>query len=157
MSGDSARFALTDTSIDAACLRAALSDDRAGAVAVFEGTIRNHNAARAVSGLRYDSYVDLARAEGEAIIDEALQRFDIIEARCTHRIGEVDIGAMAIWAGASAAHRDAAFAACRWIVDEVKARVPIWKHERYVDGDAGWLHPQDAGRDGAASSGNPAG
>ena len=57
---------------------------------------------------------------------------------------ELAIGEVAVWVGASAAHRDAAFDACRWIIDEVKARVPIWKHERYADGDAGWLHPQAA-------------
>ena len=55
---------------------------------------------------------------------------------------ELAIGEMAVWVGVSAAHRDAAFAACRWIIDEVKARVPIWKHERYRAGDAGWLHPE---------------
>lgn len=161
----SIRFSLEAGQIDVEALRATLSDNRAGAVASFEGIVRNHNDGRAVTGLRYDSYPALAQAEGEAILQEALQRFDIIAARCTHRVGEVGIGAMAIWAGASAAHRDAAFAAVRWIVDEVKARVPIWKHERYVDGDAGWLHPESAtgdcaiadSDDAAASSGNPAG
>ena len=59
-----------------------------------------------------------------------------------HRTGELAIGELAVWVGVVAAHRDAAFAACRWIIDEVKARVPIWKRERYADGDAGWLHPQ---------------
>lgn len=54
----------------------------------------------------------------------------------------VAIGDLAVWVGVSVAHRDAAFAACRWIIDEVKARVPIWKHERYAEGDAQWLHPE---------------
>jgi len=56
-----------------------------------------------------------------------------------HRTGELAIGEMAVWVGASAAHRDAAFAACRYVIDEVKARVPIWKHERYADDSAAWL------------------
>jgi len=135
------KFTLSATPIDIAPLRAILLDDRAGAFASFEGWVRDHNGGRAVNGLRYESYVALAEAEGERIVDEALARFEILEARCAHRIGDLAIGDLAIWAGASAAHREAAFAACRYIVDEVKSRVPIWKHERYTDGHAGWLHP----------------
>ena len=137
-----ARFALAVTSLDPARLQAALRDDRAGACASFEGWVRNHNEGRAVDGLRYEAYVDLAEREGQAIVDEAMRRFDIVGAACEHRIGELAIGDLAVWVGVSAAHRDAAFAACRWIIDEVKARVPIWKHERYAEGDAGWLHPR---------------
>jgi len=135
------KFTLSDTSIDIAPLRDALLDDRAGAFASFEGWVRDHNDGRAVRGLRYESYAALAEAEGERIVDEALAKFGIVGARCVHRTGELAIGELAIWAGASAAHRDAAFAACRYIVDEVKSRVPIWKHERYADGAADWLHP----------------
>ena len=137
-----ARFALAVTPLDPAGLQAALRDDRAGACASFEGWVRNHNEGRAVDGLRYEAYVDLAEREGQAILDEAMRRFDIVGAACEHRIGELAIGDLAVWVGVSAAHRDAAFAACRWIIDEVKARVPIWKHERYAEGDAGWLHPR---------------
>ena len=61
---------------------------------------------------------------------DALQRFDIVDAACVHRSGDLAIGELAVWVGVSAAHRDAAFAACRWIIDEVKARVPIWTRER---------------------------
>ena len=136
------RFALSDTLIDIASLRDALLDARAGACASFEGWVRDHNDGRAVRGLRYEAYVALAEAEGERIVDEALVKFEIVNARCVHRTGDLAIGELAIWAGASAAHRDAAFAACRYIVDEVKSRVPIWKHERYADGAAGWLHPR---------------
>jgi molybdopterin synthase catalytic subunit len=82
----------------------------------------------AVDGLRYEAYVSLAEAEGAAILAEALERFDIVQATCVHRVGELAIGDLAVWVGASAAHRGPAFEACRWIIDEVKARVPIWKH-----------------------------
>ena len=92
-------------------------------------------------GLRYEAYDVLAQREGEAIIEEALARFDILDAACVHRTGDLAIGELAVWVGVTAAHRDAAFAACRHVIDEVKSRVPIWKHERYVEGDAGWLHP----------------
>jgi molybdopterin synthase catalytic subunit len=135
------RFSISDQPIDIAPLRAALLDHRAGAFAGFEGWVREHNDGRAVSGLRYEAYVALAEAEGERILADAMQRFEIIDARCVHRTGELALGEMAVWVGVAAAHRDAAFAACRWIIDEVKARAPIWKHERYVDGAAGWIHP----------------
>ena len=137
-----ARFSLADTPVDTATLRANLLDDRVGAYAGFEGWVRNHNAGRAVAGLRYEAYVALAESEGERIVDEACSRYDILDAQCVHRIGELAIGELAVWVGVAAAHRDAAFAACRFIIDQVKARVPIWKHEGYVEGEAGWLHPR---------------
>ncbi len=136
------RFTLKDTPFDTATLRAELLDERVGGYASFEGWVRNHNADRAVTGLRYEAYLALAESEGAKVIDEALAKFDILDARCAHRIGDLAIGELAVWVGVSAEHRDAAFAACRYIIDEVKARVPIWKHERYVEGNAGWLHPQ---------------
>ncbi|QGW65694.1 molybdenum cofactor biosynthesis protein MoaE [Lysobacter soli] len=135
------RFSLAQTPIDTATLRAELLDDRVGGYASFEGWVRNHNEGRDVLGLRYEAYAALAEAEGEKVLDEACAKFDILDARCVHRVGDLVIGEMAVWVGVSAAHRDAAFAACRYIIDEVKARVPIWKHERYAEGDAGWLHP----------------
>ncbi|GAB3382982.1 molybdenum cofactor biosynthesis protein MoaE [Lysobacter fragariae] len=136
------RFSLADTPFDVATLRAQLLDERVGGYASFEGWVRSHNDGRAVDGLRYEAYVALAEAEGGKVIEEALAKFAIIDAHCVHRIGDLAIGELAVWVGVSAAHRDAAFAACRYIIDEVKARVPIWKHERYAQGDAGWLHPQ---------------
>ena len=136
-----ARFRLANAPFDIATLRAGVMDDRAGAFAGFEGWVRDHNDGRTVHGLRYEAYAELAEREGEAVLAEALRQFDIVDAGCVHRTGELAIGELAVWVGVSAAHRDAAFAACRWIIDAIKARVPIWKHERYADGDAGWLHP----------------
>lgn len=135
-------FQLADSPFDPAALRVGMVDNRVGAYASFEGWVRDHNDGRAVHALRYDAYPALAESEGEAIIEQALSKFEIFDARCVHRIGELAIGELAVWVGVSAAHRDAAFAACRWIIDEVKTRVPIWKQERYAEGDAGWLHPQ---------------
>ena len=134
-------FRLSGTPLDVAAQREAMLHARAGAHASFEGWVRDHNDGRSVHGLRYESYDVLARREGEAIIEEALARFDILDAACVHRTGDLAIGELAVWVGVTAAHRDAAFAACRHVIDEVKSRVPIWKHERYVEGDAGWLHP----------------
>jgi molybdopterin synthase catalytic subunit len=137
------RFRLAETSFGIEGLRSQLLDERAGAYASFEGWVRDHNDGRKVDGLRYEAYVALAETEGERILSEAVERFDIVEARCVHRIGDLAIGDLAVWVGVSAGHRGAAFEACRFIIDEVKARVPIWKRECYRDGDADWLHPQN--------------
>jgi molybdopterin synthase catalytic subunit len=139
---DSARFRLAVTPFDVATLRAGLLDPGVGAYASFEGWVRQHNDGRPVSGLRYEAYAALAAAEGERILLQALHDFDILDARCTHRTGDLIVGELAVWVGVTAAHRDPAFAACRFIIDAVKASVPIWKHERYAEGDADWLHPQ---------------
>ena len=136
------RFELADTPFDTATLRARLLDARVGGYASFEGWVRDHNDGRSVHGLHYEAYAALAEAEGERVLDEALAKFDILDAACMHRTGDLAIGELAVWVGVTAAHRDAAFAACRFIIDEVKSRVPIWKRERYADGDAGWLHPE---------------
>lgn len=135
------RFRISASAIDVGALQAALRDPRAGACASFEGWVRDHNDGRPVEGLHYEAYMELAQAEGAAILEEALRRFDLVDAACVHRTGDLAVGELAVWVGASAAHRDAAFAACRWIIDEVKARVPIWKRERYAGGQADWLHP----------------
>ena len=137
-----ARFALAEAPFEIAPLRQGLLLAHAGAYASFEGWVRDHNEGRPVRGLHYEAYAALAQAEGQRIVDEAAARFAIAGVHCVHRTGELAIGDLAVWVGVSAGHRDAAFAACRWVIDEVKARVPIWKHERYADGDAGWLHPE---------------
>lgn len=135
-------FSLTDTAIQLGPLRASLSHAQAGAFTSFEGWVRDHNDGRAVDGLRYEAYVPLAASEGERVVQEAIVKFAILDARCVHRIGDLATGDLAVWVGVSAAHRGAAFDACRYIIDEVKSRVPIWKHEQYHEGDAEWLHPQ---------------
>lgn len=135
-------FTLATATFDIAPLRGRLLNAHAGAYASFEGWIRDHNDGRAVTGLRYEAYRALAESEGERIVMEAIARFGALDACCVHRIGDLAIGELAVWVGVSAAHRDAAFAACRHVIDEVKAHVPIWKHERYVDGVAEWLHPE---------------
>lgn len=135
------RFHLFELPIPIAPLRDRLSHPTAGAFASFEGWVRDHNDGRAVEGLRYEAYPALAEKEGERVLQEAMDQFAIVDARCVHRIGDLAIGDLAVWVGVSAAHRGAAFDACRYIIDEVKARVPIWKQERYREGAPGWLHP----------------
>ena len=134
-------FLLLEDPIDVAALRARLRADAAGGFASFEGWVRDHNAGRPVRGLAYSSYRALAESEGGRIVQEARGRFDIVAAACAHRVGELAIGELAVWVGVSAGHRGPAFEACRWIIDQVKERVPIWKNERYVEGGGQWLHP----------------
>ena len=135
-------FRLSDSPIEVAPLRAALLAGGAGAYASFEGWVRDHNEGRRVRGLAYEAYAALAETEGAKVLAEARERFAILDAACVHRVGELAVGELAVWVGVSAGHRDAAFAACRHVIDEIKARVPIWKHERYAEGDMTWLHPE---------------
>jgi molybdopterin synthase catalytic subunit len=148
MSAASARFALSDSAIDAMALSRELAVAAAGACVSFEGWVRHRNEGRAVQRLAYQAYAALAQREGERLLEEAATRFAIERAACVHRVGTLEIGELAVWVGVSAAHRDAAFAACRWIIDEVKARVPIWKNEFYADGQSGWLHPDGTAVEG---------
>ena len=135
-----ATFSFTREKIDAAALRAQLFDPAAGGYTSFEGWVRNHNEGLAVRHLEYEAFEPLAIKEGERIVTEAITRFGIEHASCVHRIGDLAIGEMAVWVGVSARHRAEAFAACRYIIDEVKHRVPIWKKEHYENGDSGWVN-----------------
>ncbi|MCD9033287.1 molybdenum cofactor biosynthesis protein MoaE [Luteimonas sp. Y-2-2-4F] len=135
------RFRLSAGPIEIAPLHARLRHPAAGACATFEGWVRDHHDGRAVRGLRYEAYAALAEAEGERIVAAALARFDLKAALCVHRVGDLAVGDLAVWVGVASAHRGAAFEACRAIIDEIKRDVPIWKRERYAEGDAGWLHP----------------
>jgi molybdopterin synthase catalytic subunit len=133
-------FAITREPIDADALRQTLEDDAAGAVLCFEGRVRNHSEGQVVLGLDYDAYDALAVREGERILAEARARFDILRAACVHRAGSLGIGDCAVWIGVASAHRAAAFDACRYIIDEVKLRVPVWKKEAFASGESGWVH-----------------
>ena len=132
-------FALLDVAIDEQRLKQALRDDSCGALATFEGWVRNHNNATPVSHLTYYGYEQLAINQGKLIIAEAKQRFDIEHAIAIHRIGELNIGDMAVWIGVTASHRYPAFDACRWLLDAIKADIPIWKQEFYPNQDSKWL------------------
>ncbi|HEX5953899.1 MAG TPA: molybdenum cofactor biosynthesis protein MoaE [Rhodanobacteraceae bacterium] len=134
-------FAISEAPIDTLRLQHGLEADGAGAVVCFEGRVRNYNEGRAVNGLSYQAYIELAEAEGRRIVEEARGRFEIERVSCVHRVGDLALGDVAVWAGVSAGHRAAAFDACRYVIDEVKARVPVWKREHYADGESGWLHP----------------
>jgi molybdopterin synthase catalytic subunit len=90
--------------------------------------------------LEYEAYAPLAVTEGEKILAEARQQFPHLHAHCVHREGLLEIGDCAVWVGVCSPHRDEAFQACRFIIDQVKVRLPIWKKEHYVDGNSGWVN-----------------
>ena len=110
-----------------------------GARSVFEGVVRDTNDGHQVRKLEYECYEPLAIKEGNQILDEAIEKFDLINASCIHRVGTLEIGETAVIVIATSGHRDEAFKGCRYIIDEVKSRVPIWKKEYYEDGETEWL------------------
>ena len=93
---------------------------------------------KVVEGLEYEAFEPLGIKEGERILAEAVKRFGVTRALCEHRVGELALGDVAVWVGVSSPHRDEAFRACRFIIDEVKHRVPIWKKEHFADGEV-WV------------------
>jgi molybdopterin/thiamine biosynthesis adenylyltransferase/molybdopterin synthase catalytic subunit/rhodanese-related sulfurtransferase len=133
-------FSFSNEPLDTATLQRELRDDSCGGFAAFEGWVRNHNEGHAVTRLEYEAFAELAEKEGARIVQAAIEEFGVQRAACMHRIGSLAIGDVAVWVGVSAAHRDEAFRACRFIIDEVKHRVPIWKKEHYVNGDSGWVN-----------------
>ncbi len=140
-------FSIGSEPLDGATLRSGLLRHDAGACVVFEGWVRDVNEGRPVNRLEYEAYEPLAVKEGETILAEARERFGLLDAVCVHRVGALELGDVAVWVGVVSGHRDAAFAACRYIIDEVKARVPIWKKEHYAEGDSGWVNcPAEARR-----------
>ena len=133
-------FRFTTDPIESTVLRSTLEDPACGGHACFEGWVRDHNEGRRVLHLEYEAFEPLATKEGERILAEAIARFGVERTVCVHRLGPLGIGETAVWVGVSARHRHEAFLACRYIIDEVKHRVPIWKKEHYESGDSGWVN-----------------
>jgi adenylyltransferase/sulfurtransferase len=144
------RFSLTTTAVDTATRSRETQHAGAGALVIFEGRVRNENEGRAVLRLEYEAYEALCLKEGERILCEAIERFSLLDASCVHRTGALQLGEVAVWVGTLAAHRGEAFDACRWIIDEIKMRLPIWKREHYVDGEACWVRCQACAAGAAA-------
>jgi molybdopterin synthase catalytic subunit len=146
------RFRFSEHPIDTASARRELVDFGAGGYVSFEGWVRDFNEGREVTRLEYEAFQELALKEGERILAEAANRFPIKHALCIHRVGSLSLSDMAVWVGVSAVHRGEAFDACRFIIDAVKHRVPIWKKEHYRNGDSGWVNCE---RCAAAPHGEP--
>ncbi len=139
-----AMFEVVEDPPDLTRLIAAVSRADAGAIATFLGTTRDHNAGRRVVRLEYEAYPEMAVREMQRIGRQAVERFGASAVAIVHRIGIVGIGEASVAIAASATHRDAAFAACRFAIDRLKEIVPIWKKEYYVGGEI-WIGPQRGG------------
>jgi len=133
-------FKLAHDAIGESILKEKLIDPKAGGFVSFQGWVRNQNDGKDVISLEYEAYEVLAEKEALKIIHEAKEKFDILNIFCVHRVGKLEIGEMAVWIGVSSVHREPAFGACQYMIDELKRRVPIWKKEYYVDGNSGWVH-----------------
>ena len=119
-----------------------------GAVLLFLGVVRNHNEGRAVGGLRYEAYPEMAEAVLADIAAEAAQRFGTDRIAVVHRVGDLGIGEIAVAVAVSSPHRAESFDGARYVMEELKRRLPVWKHEAYADGDAAWVEgtePMGAG------------
>jgi molybdopterin synthase catalytic subunit len=110
-----------------------------GAALLFLGVVRNHADGRAVSGMRYEAYEPMAVKVLEAIVAETEAAFDVSVVAAVHRIGELALGEASLGIAVSSPHRGAAYAASRHVLEEIKKRVPVWKHEHFVDGASAWV------------------
>jgi molybdopterin synthase catalytic subunit len=130
---------ITQSEIDVTVVLSHVRDAADGAVLLFLGTVRDHNDGRRVSGMRYDAYVEMAERVLADLAREAAERLGTHRIAAVHRIGELSIGDISVAVAVSAPHRDSAYAASRYLIEELKARLPVWKHEHYVDGPSQWL------------------
>ena len=124
-------------------LVALVAADEDGAVAVFLGTVRNHSAGRRVLYLDYEAYRGMAEAEMARIEREALDRFGVSAIAVVHRSGRLGIGEVSVGVAVASAHRAQATDACRFVIDELKRTVPIWKREHFEGGGAVWVEGPD--------------
>jgi molybdopterin synthase catalytic subunit len=137
-------FEIVEHPIDVGRLIGAVTRSQTGAVVTFVGTTRDHNAGRRVIRLEYEAYPEMAIREMRRIAEEAERRFSVAAVAMAHRIRAVEIGEASVAIAVSAAHRDAAFQACRFAIDRLKETVPIWKKEYYEGGEV-WIGSQQGG------------
>jgi molybdopterin synthase catalytic subunit len=117
---------------------AAVRDPHAGGVAIFVGTVRGDDAGRGVTGLGYTAHPTVLD-QLRAVADEVAASYPVLALAAVHRVGDLAVGDLAVVVGASCPHRGEAFAACRALIDELKSRVPIWKHQLFDDGGEEWV------------------
>ncbi|GHU27795.1 molybdenum cofactor biosynthesis protein MoaE [Betaproteobacteria bacterium] len=129
-----------DFSLDTEIVALRASSQRIGGIATFLGCARDFSEGRQVSEISFDAYQPMALAEMEKLRLDAIERFSLIDARLVHRLGTVRAGDNIVLIATGAEHRAPALEACRWLIDELKARAPIWKKEITPQGDA-WVTP----------------
>ena len=130
---------VTESVIDPMTVLARVGDDGDGAAILFLGVVRDHADGRSVSGMRYDAYVEMAEPVLEEIAREAADRLGTSRIAVTHRVGELAIGDVSVAIAASSPHRAESFDASRYVIEEIKKRLPIWKKEHYTDGSVSWV------------------
>jgi len=135
------RSALVTRAISAASLVAEVSAPDRGAVSLFMGTVRDVNSGRAVEGIDYTAYAAMADAELARIVEEAERRFGVAALVVEHRTGTLGLGEASVGIAAAHAHRGPALDSVRYVIEEIKKRVPIWKMEHYSDGSRAWVDP----------------
>ena len=133
-------FRVVEHAIDTDALLADVGDAAAGGTTLFVGTTRNENEGRVVERLEYEAYEAMAVEEMRRIGDEIARRWQVVAVSMVHRVGVVPVGQASVAVAVSAAHREEAFAACRFGIDTLKATVPIWKKEYYQGGEH-WVGP----------------
>jgi len=127
--------------IDANALLRLVSRPANGAVLLFLGVVRDLNDGRAVTGIEYSAYEPMAERELASIAAEAAERFGSADLAIEHRLGALGLEEVSVGIAVAHPHRGEAYAASRWIIEELKRRVPIWKREHYADGSRGWVDP----------------
>jgi len=133
-SAPSPRAAITVDVISQASVMNSIKRPEDGAVAVFDGIVRNQTRGRQTLYLEYDTYLEMALKQMEQLAEEAIKNYKVRDVRIIHRIGKLQIGETSIFIAVASAHRAAAMDACRWLIDTIKKTVPIWKKEFFADG-----------------------
>jgi molybdopterin synthase catalytic subunit len=132
---------ITSSPIDHAALTERVRATHAGAVCTFLGTVRDLTGDRQTVALEYEAYGEMALKKLAELESEARNRWPIIDLALVHRTGALDPGDVSVVVAVSTPHRHQAFEACRWLIDTLKEVVPIWKRERWADGQEEWIHP----------------
>lgn len=135
--------AVTEEPIDPGDVLARVGDDADGAVLLFLGVVRDHADGRPVSGMRYEAYREMAERELSAIVADAAERHGTPRLAVVHRIGELAIGEVSVAIAVSSPHRAPAYGASRFVIESIKERLPVWKHEHYTDGGSRWVEGVD--------------
>lgn len=136
---ESSRLDLCHEPLDPWALQEEVCTDREGAVVTFAGVTRSHHDGKAVLGLRYECYEEMVRKVMDRLFAQVLDRFAVSRVRVAHRLGEVPVGETSVLVVVGAEHRGPAFEATRWLMDRLKAEVPIFKKEQLAEGGARWV------------------
>lgn len=132
---------ITKNVIDYHGITESVRSQRAGAVVLFLGTVREFTDEKQTTALDYDAYPEMAIAKMQELVEEASQRWPVIESVIEHRVGHLELGDVCVAVALSSPHRRDAFEAGQFLIDELKVRVPIWKKENWIDGESEWVHP----------------